>query len=350
MELLLLGPYPPPHGGVQTNLAAIHRYLLDQGVCCHVINLTRRRQAGQRGIYYPNSALEVLGLLARLRYSIAHLHIGGDVTMRLLLLGLACRLRPGARTVLTLHSGGYPTSKAGGSARPGTLRGFVFRRFDRLIAVNEQLRDLFVNKFAVPPERVRVIAPYALPSAVPITSFAAGLESFFASHDPVLLSMGWLEPEYDYPLQIRALGLVREKYPRAGLLILGAGRLERVLREQMEATGYAGDVLLAGDVPHEIALACIPRSDLFLRTTHYDGDSISVRESLHFGTPVIATDNGMRPPGVTLVPMGNLVSLVDAIFRQLASGKPPRQQRAHADDSNIRAVFELYRELSLTET
>ena len=36
------------------------------------------------------------------------------------------------------------------------------------------------------------------------------------------------------------------------------------------------------------------RITIFLRTTLYDGDSISVREALHLGVPVIASDNGMR--------------------------------------------------------
>ena len=41
---------------------------------------------------------------------------------------------------------------------------------------------------------------------------------------------------------------------------------------------------------------------ILLRTTLYDGDAVSVREALWIGTPVIASDNGMRPEGVRLVP------------------------------------------------
>jgi len=122
---------------VQTNLVAIRRYLLERGVPCRVINLTRYRQPDHDGVYFPGSAPGVLGLLARLPASIVHLHIGSAITGRLLLLGLVCALLPGRRAVLTLHSGGYPTSPEGRSARPRSWRGFVFRRFDRIIAVNE---------------------------------------------------------------------------------------------------------------------------------------------------------------------------------------------------------------------
>ena len=51
-------------------------------------------------------------------------------------------------------------------------------------------------------------------------------------------------------------------------------------------------------------------ADLMLRTTWYDGDAISVREALHFGVPVIASDNGMRPKGTHLIPARDLEALV----------------------------------------
>jgi len=344
MHVIQLGPYPPPWGGVQANIVAIREYLIAHGVRCSVINLTRHRQSDREGVYFPKSAGKVIAILIRLRPQVVHLHIGGAVTNRLLLLALVCCLLPKSKAVMTLHSGGYPTSKDGSSARPWTLRGFVFRRFGRLIAVNEQLAKMF-ERFGVPSGRIRVIAPHVLPGTLPGATLPEKLETFFAKHNPVLLSMGWLEPEYDYPLQIRALGRVREWHPRAGLLILGDGRLKGELLAQIESSGYGSDVMLAGDVPHEAALAALARSDVFLRTTLYDGDSISVREALHLHTPVIASDNGMRPAGVRLVKMADLDAAVQGILAQLERGReaPPQLER---DDRNAAAVGDLYREIT----
>jgi glycosyltransferase involved in cell wall biosynthesis len=246
--------------------------------------------------------------------------------------------------VLTFHSGGYPASPAGLAARPRSLIGFVFRRFDRLIGVNPALVALFVRRLGAVPSRVRLIQPHALPGEVPQVGFPKEMEEFFASHRPVMISMGWLEPEYDFSLQIRALGPVREKLPHAGLLILGEGRLGPNLRAQAAATSYAADVFMPGDVPHALALAAIARSDVFLRTTLYDGDSISVREALHFGTPVIASDNGMRPAGVRLMPKEDLTALVEAILEVSAAGRT-WTSTGGVDEENIRAVYDLYQEM-----
>jgi glycogen synthase len=344
-QVLQLGPYPPPHGGVQTNLVAIRDYLRAHGVPCRVINLTRFRQPDHDGVFFPKGALQTIKLILGLPREVIHLHIGGDLTPRLVLLGLFCSLLPGSRTVLTFHSGGYPESKAGQSTHRSTFKAFVFRRFDRLIAVNTALVSLFIERFGALPEHVRQIQPHALPGEVPQVGFPQELEEFFASHQPVMISMGWLEPEYDFALQIRALGPVRETFPRAGLLLLGEGRLGLDLRAQAVETSYAADVLMPGDIPHELALAAIARSDIFLRTTLYDGDSISVREALHYGTPVVASDNGMRPPGVRLIPKEDLRALVEAIREVVAAGRPATPI-GNANEENIRQVCDLYCEIT----
>ena len=125
------------------------------------------------------------------------------------------------------------------------------------------------------------------------------VRKFFESHEHVLLTVGLLEPEYDLALQID----VMEQFPGIGLLIIGSGSLEAELRAMIAAKPYGKDILLAGDVPHAATLRAIQQCDMLLRTTHYDGDSISVREALHLGTPVIASNNGMRPGGCDPFPL-----------------------------------------------
>jgi glycosyltransferase involved in cell wall biosynthesis len=342
MKVLQLGPYPPPHGGVQTNLVAIHEYLRRRGIACAVINLTRFRKPGADEVYYPASALQLIRLLLRLRFDVLHLHIGGDLTPRLLALGLVCSLKPGSKSVLTFHSGGYPSSPQGRTARPGTLRGFVFRRFDFLIGVNAEIVELF-HRFGVPPERTRLVGPHAFAagSAGAVDARPQALQALFAAHSPLLLTVGLLEPEYDLPLQIEVLGLVREKYPQAGLAIIGAGSLEADLTARIAAKPYAEHILLCGDVPHAGTLRAIEECSVFLRTTLYDGDSISVREALHVGAVVIASQNGMRPPGVRLIPPANLEALREAILEALAA-PPTRKPPAPADETNLQAVLDIY--------
>jgi len=343
MRVVEIGPYPPPNGGVQTNLVDIRNYLRKQGCSCEVINITRHRREDADGVYYPRSALELVRLLLRLRYDVLHLHIGGHFSARLQALCLVCCLMPGSKAVLSFHSGGYPSSPAGKTAGPRTLRGWVLRRFDGVIAVNREIADLFA-RFGVPAARVRLIPPYAVSPPGEETPLPDELARFFAERRPRLITVGLLEPEYDLPLQIDAMASLLERHPDAGLAILGSGSLEGMLRERIASKPYRDRILLCGDVDHEATLRAIARSDIVLRTTLYDGDSVSVREALALGTPVIATDNGMRPAGVRLIPAREPAKLLEAIEAALAAGGAhPRP--ATGGEENLEAVVRFYREL-----
>jgi glycosyltransferase involved in cell wall biosynthesis len=244
---------------------------------------------------------------------------------------------------MTFHSGGYPASDEGKSTGPNSFAGFVLRSFDGLIGVNPEIIGFF-QRLGVAPTRTRLIYPHSFLSEEQLVPFPEPLASFFGEHNPVLISVGLLEPEYDLPLQIEVLGKVRQKCPAAGLVLIGSGSLEQQLRGKIRACPYGEDVLLCGDVPHAITKAAISRSDLMLRTTLFDGDAISVREALYLSTPVIASDNGMRPAGVHLIPKSDLQALLSAIEERLAqpaSGKV----KSGSDDSNLQAVLDFYREL-----
>lgn len=227
---------------------------------------------------------------------------------------------------------------------PSSFAGFVLRRFDGLIGVNEEIMRFF-RKIGVRSSRARLISPYAfLGDNLSSESLPAPLAAFFAAHDPVLLSVGLLEPEYDLPLQIEALPRIREKHPNTGVIMIGSGSLEADLRSRIHASPVAEHLLLTGDIPHPATMQAVSRARLMLRTTLYDGDALSVREALQLGTPVIATDNGMRPAGVTLIPKSDLPALLRAIDQQLAQSVPAEAESV-SDDSNLQAVFDFYQDL-----
>jgi glycosyltransferase involved in cell wall biosynthesis len=343
MRVLQVGPYSPPHGGIQAHVVALRRYLQEQGIICDIIDVNRLRRTDGFGVFGPRNALHLLWLLFRLPADIVHLHIGGILTPRLLTLSLICGWLPGRKSILTLHSGGYPSSPEGRRAGANTLRGRIMRQFDRVIGVNQEIVDLF-KRYGLPPAHVSMIQPHSLPAGPPSVDLPEPLRSFCGTHKPILLSVGLLEPEYNLPLQIEVLGSIQEKFPDAGLILIGSGRLESELRDRINSKSYCGNVLLCGDVDRDVTLRVIADCDVFLRTTLFDGDSISVREALHFGAPVIASDCAARPAGVNLVQTNDLGSLLTAIERCLAQTRSALSQNTSREE-NLESVRRLYEQL-----
>lgn len=350
MKVLLLGAYPPPYGGVQTHIVGLRAFLMRRAIPCDVINLTRYRAKRGNGIFYPRSAIGVLWLLLRLRYDIAHLHVGGNLTLRWLLLGLVCSWIPKKKVILTFHSGGYPSSPEGRAAvgpKSFDFKGMTLRRLHGLIGVNQEL-VVFFRRLGVPAENIRLISPYA-PGTELAAELPAPLRKFFTSHRPVIVSVSGLEPEYDLSMQIRVLGDLRRNLPDAGLAVIGSGSQESKLREEIAKQPYRDHILLCGDLPHAATLRAIADADILLRTTLYDGDSISVREALHLGVPVVATENGMRPEGVVVIPRSSSIALIRAVEACLRQENRPRRPLA-SDEHNLEAVLEFYRSLVQSES
>jgi glycosyltransferase involved in cell wall biosynthesis len=325
-------------------MLAIRAELLAAGHHCSIVATSKSSQVvPEPDVYHPGGALALLKLLYTLKFDVLHIHVGGGISPRLLALIFFCTLSARGRCVMTLHSGGYPLSTEGKNARPNSTRGFIFRRLERIVCVNQMMVEMF-ERYGVKRENIRTILPFS--NELPDTSveIPPELKDFAARHRPFLFSASLLEEEYDLPLQIEALGEVLKEFPRAGLMLAGSGSLENKLREIVREKPYADHIMLAGDLDHNVVLNLTDDCDIMLRTTRYDGDAISVREALFLETPVIATDNGMRPDGVYLVPVGDMKALAKSIKGIAGREKSAKTQKVE-DKSNIRSVIDLYKEI-----
>ncbi len=348
MHVLQLGPYPPPRGGVQTNMLAIQDELLKNGCRSSIISITKGGNNGNHeNLYLPRSSYQLLRLILTLEYDILHLHIGGNLSVRLQMLIFICGMFSRGKSVMTFHSGGYAVSKQGQNASPWGIRGFVFRRLDRIIVVNKSMIEMF-RKFGVKPNRILMISPFALEKPGPEIIIPKKFRAFWEDHERILITVGLLETDYDLPQQIEVMEKVLSRYPKTGLVIIGSGSIETTLRDLIASKPFAEHIMLAGDTPRDVVLRLIEDSDLMLRTTVFDGDAISIREALFLGTPVIATDNGMRPDGVTLIGVRNIDQLLAAIESEFENS-PERVKSTDDGLENIRAILSTYRELCSPE-
>ena len=344
MHVLQLGPYPPPVGGVSRNMLAIRDELRNGGNRCSIIATTKSSETkDEADVYHPGSALALIKQIRALKFDVLHLHVGGDLSARVFALAFVCSILGRNKSVLTVHSGAYPQTGEARSARPNSISGIIFRRFSRLIAVNDAIADVY-RRFGVSPEKIRIIPPYSLHLPDPSTTVPDQLREFVESHSPVLMAVGGLEPDYDPLFQIAAMNEILTDHPNAGLMLVGDGSMRAEVSAAIDESGHAKNICLAGNVEHEVTLHLIKDADVLLRTTVFDGDAISVREALYLGTPVIATDNGMRPAGVELIMSGDHNGLAEAVKKAIARGKTDGAAQKDGGE-NIAAVVDLYKEL-----
>ncbi|MGY1704507.1 glycosyltransferase family 4 protein [Geodermatophilus sp. SYSU D00697] len=162
---------------------------------------------------------------------------------------------------------------------------WVYRRADHVLAVSSAIRDLLVDGFGVPADRVEVALPATttrLPGRPPARPAA-----------PVVGVVGRLVPEKGVDVFLRAASRVRAVVPWARFVVVGDGPLRADLQARATAPGLDGAVEFTGyrdDAPTVIA-----GLDVLVVPSRSEGSPLVVCEAMAAGVPVVATRVGGLP-------------------------------------------------------
>jgi glycosyltransferase involved in cell wall biosynthesis len=228
----------------------------------------------------------------------------------------------------------------------------LYPRTDRLIAVSRGVADDVARIADLPPERVQVIHnPVITDELVRRAEDPVDHPFLQPGGPPVVLAVGRLVRQKDYPTLIEAFARVRARRP-ARLLILGdADPREPAVRPALEARmrelGVEQDVALPGFVANPQAY--MARAGVMALSSIYEGLPTVLTEALAVGTTVVATDCDSGPREIldggrygTLVPVGDADALAEGILAALERPSDPALLRARADEFRAEPAADSY--------
>jgi len=286
----------------------IDRQLVATDVRCEVLNTNRIHSGPGLGIELLRHAWRGWTL---------HLHTNGhNWKSWLLALGSGLAGQSSGGCILTLHSGMAPAYLSAASVWRRRLAGLVCLLYTRVICVSPAIQTAIVS-LGVPSQRTELV-PACLKTERPQVALEPLLKAWIGRHRPLLSTALFFRPEYGFDWLVAGLARLRDRYPSFGCLVMGSGEQRAEAERRIQQTGLEENVLIVGDVAHELCLALMSISQVFIRPTFEDGDSISVREALSLGVPVVASRVGMRPNGVMLFHPGDAEEMVSQIDRALA--------------------------------
>jgi glycogen(starch) synthase len=290
MRVLLVGPKPPPTGGIATHLRELQR-------------------AVGADWTDPRDRADFFARLtrARLRGDLLHVHINGHNRGAWTLAALGA----GPRSILTIHSGLAPDY-----IDRHRLTRAIARSYRHVVAVNPEIARAIGTELVIPAWTARSLAFRLDPP---------GLRQLRARHEPLLACALAPGREYGAEILLDAFDAFVQKHPRAGLLLYGPGTRE--LASEVARRGVRQNVALFGELPRERALAIVAACDLFVRPTLADGDAVSVREALALGKIVVASAVGNRPAEALTFPAGSAAACAELLFHAADSlGVRPASQ------------------------
>jgi len=228
----------------------------------------------------------------------------------------------------SLYFQGHPR----GDFMKGCIREF-YPKADIVVAVSKGVAEDLVENFGLPPEKVRVIYNPVMVSEVQrMAAEEVDHPWFKPGQPPVILGVGRLVPQKDFPTLLRAFSLVRQVRP-ARLVILGEGEERPKLEQIAYQLGIQNDVLMPGFVKNPYAF--MAKSAVFVLSSAYEGFGNVIVEALLCGCPVVSTDCRSGPREILeggrygrLVSVGDVEGLARAILETLENPNKPADKEA----------------------
>lgn len=196
---------------------------------------------------------------------------------------------------------------------------YSFPLAEEIIAVSGGVADDLARVIKIPRDRIKII-----PNSVDINKIEMLCQES-TDHKwlknktvPVILAVGRLTPEKDYPTLIKAFSILsRENDFR--LIILGEGKKRYELEEMIQKLNLKEKISMPGFV--ENPFCYIKNCDVFVLSSDTEGSPNTLIEAMACGVPVISTDCPSGPREILdngrygkLVKVGDEKALADAIL------------------------------------
>lgn len=314
MRLGLVGPLPPPNGGMAMQTLQLARLLGDEGLEVELVQTNApywpavvARLKGVRAFFRIMPYLLRIWRLAG-RTDVIHLMANSGWSWQLFAAPVIWIGWLRKTPVIVNYRGGEAREYLSASARwvkPSLARSA------QLVVPSGFLRQVF-SEFGV--------AAAVIPNIIDLEMFYPAATQ---SRDNVftLVITRNLEPIYGLDTAIRALALAREAVPTLHLKIAGSGPQQAELQRLVEQLGLGDAVAFLGRLERQQVVDLYHGADAMLNPSRVDNMPNSVLEALACGLPVISTNVGGVPyivqHGQTalLVPRDDAGAMADAIVK-----------------------------------
>ena len=336
LKIGLVGPFPPPWGGMSVQAESLHGYLVREG-----FNVTPiRTNAPFRAPFGWLNNLPVFRAIFRFAQFIKTLlretkkvdlvHIFSNSSLSFFLITAPAvvigkwRFK---RVIIHYHGGAAKAflKRWGFLARP------IFLRADCILVPSPFLERIF---------RQADLKAEVVPNIIDLSKFSFRQRGPIR---PICIVTRHLEKIYNLRLVIHAFQEIVSAFPAAQLWIAGSGSERTALEKEVNRLGLSTAVSFLGHLNNESLLSVYEKADIFLNGSNIDNAPIAILEAFALGLPIVSTEAGGIPDMVEhnrtglLVPCNDAHTMAEAVLCLLRDS-----EKSHALSQNGRKTAERY--------
>lgn len=304
-NVLMVGPVPPPYGGIAAVVQEIVNSELNTSYAFDVFD-SQKGAPSEFGVlkrlpFNVKRLINFNALISKKKYDFAHLHFDcGSFRGRAPMI-LSLRLR-GIKVLLHLHGTGWEVfyDEVSQSERIFARLGL---KASNIIIV---LYDLWVMKIKemLPESQVYVTNNFVGEQIdVPDSIINDTRKRLGFNDDDIVVvfvgGVGWRKGCFDI---LEAAPIVLQSRPNVKFLLVGGddypGEYEKI-KTQVKQKGLDRDVIMTGSASREEVTQYMLMSQIFLLPTYREGAPIAIIEAMRASLPIITTPVGAIPDMVT---------------------------------------------------
>jgi glycosyltransferase involved in cell wall biosynthesis len=208
---------------------------------------------------------------------------------------------------------------------------WLYIKASGIVAVSEGVAQDLIQAYNIPASKVSVILNPVLTQRMFDLAQAPCPHPWLQQKDiPVILGVGRLSAQKDYPTLIKAFAKVRAQRP-VRLIILGEGEDRKALEVLIHELKLNDDVSLPGFADNPFCY--MAKASVFVLSSIFEGLPNALIQAMALGTPAVATDCPSGPHEIleggrygALIPMQNDQEMANAIQKTLDHPLPPVDQ------------------------
>jgi hypothetical protein len=307
-KLLLIGPYPPPYGGVSIHIRRL-KGILNTFFEMQIID---ESQIKKKNIVNARALWPFPYLRLIIKSDVVHIHSGHYIFR---LLHFIVSKTFGKKIILTIHS--YSEEKKGITEK--YIDKNIMKRVSKVVFVSEELfnrfslPNSFLKEAFLPP---RLSEEENLPPEISNwISKKKKDEYLIACANAWRLDTYKNEDLYGLDLCVEAAKCCAKMGMKLAFIFIVSdknGKLDINDYRKLILDYNLEDIFLLYDSPVSF-VKLIVESDIVLRTTNTDGDALTIREGIFFCKKVIASDVVQRPQLTDLFKNRDPESLTETI-------------------------------------
>lgn len=349
---------PPPYGGVSTYIKRLIERLNELGIVsggyylpqCQDFSV-RECELFDEWMWMPTHLFfpRIFKYIREVKpYEIVHSHFSLEGMLYLCTIKAVLR----KKVIITVHNSMVEDY----TKTTNVVNRFFLKRMAKSpnvtwIAVSEQTKSSMLRLPLHFGSEIKVIPAYIPLKPSGIGALSVGLQQYIEKHEKIIVFYGHSfmtyegKDVYGFEMAIRMYGsLTTKERDRCGLVYCVADDSDKESIQKLQNIACSLDI--GNDIywqigPIEKMASLWGCSDVYIRPTCTDGDSVAVREALDMGVQVVTSDVCIRPEKAIKYPYGNNDMFVETVRTALSNGK----QQPNTNETYFIQMLEVYKEL-----